>query len=132
MYLTCASFILSSHPATGNYSWLSVGKLIISPCGSSLTEAAGSEGRWSLDLIFLSFLLEGKVSSSIIPVPVSAVSVNLAGIPMKPDGIMCSCSGVGIQRITLTFLQDTHENPPPHYCYLVPCVCLTNSKGIKI
>lgn len=95
-------------------------------------EAAGSKGSWSLTLIFLSSLMEGQVSSSIIPVLVSAVSVNFAGIPVNLDGIMCSCSDVGIRHVTLSFLQDTHENPPPHYCYLVPCVCLMNSEGIKI
>lgn len=105
---------------------------MINPCGLSLMEAAGSKGSWSLALIFLSSLMEGHVSRAIIPVPVSAVSVSLAGIPTKLDGIMCSCSDVGIRRVTLAFLQDTHENPPPHYCYLVPCVCLMNSEGIKI
>lgn len=76
---------------------------MISPCGSSLTEAAGNKGSWSLALILLSSLMAGQVSSSIIPVPVSGVSVNLAGIPVKLDGIMCLCSNVGIPRVTLTF-----------------------------
>lgn len=84
-------FIL--HPVTGNYSWLSVGELIISPCTSSLMKAAGSKGSQSLSLIFLSCFVQGRVNSSVIPVPViaTAVSVNLTGIYAVPDGIAHAC-----------------------------------------
>lgn len=51
-------------------------------------EAAGNEGTWSPALIFLSSLMAGQASSSIIPVPVSAVSVCLAGTPVKQDEIV--------------------------------------------
>lgn len=93
VYPVCAFSILSSHPVTGNYSWLSVDERIISPCTSSLMKAAGSEGSQSLSLIFLSSFVEGRVNSSIIPVPVTATagSVNLTGIQAIPDGIALVC-----------------------------------------
>lgn len=102
MYPVYASFILSSHPVTGNYSWLSVDEQIISPCMSYLTKAAGSKGSRSLSLVFLSSFMEGPVNSSSIPVPIiaTAVSINLTVMPATPDSVISACQQYGNKHST--------------------------------